>query len=60
MDKMQVGKNFFIPMQVVLVGTQISGKANFTTVGWRSRANASPSRIVCWIGNHHYTPKEIA
>ncbi len=59
MDKMQIGKNFFSPMPMVLVGTQISGKANFMTVGWYSRANASPSMIVCWIGNRHYTPKGI-
>jgi len=32
MDKMQIGNNFFIPMPVVLVGTQVSGKANFLTM----------------------------
>ena len=42
MDKMQIGQNFFIPMPVVLVGTQVSGIANFMAVGWCSRANASP------------------
>ena len=57
--KMQIGQNFFIPMPVVLVGTQISGKANFMTVGWCTRANASPPMIACGIGNHHYTPKGI-
>ncbi|MHB8118851.1 MAG: flavin reductase family protein [Methanothrix sp.] len=60
MDKMQIAANFFIPMPVVLVGTLVSGKANFMTVGWCSRANASPPMIVCGIGNHHYTPKGIA
>lgn len=59
MDKMQIGQNFFIPMPVVLVGTQVSGRANFMAVGWCSRANASPPMIVCGIGNHHYTPKGI-
>ena len=34
MDKIQIGQNFFIPMPVVLVGTQVSGIANFMTVGW--------------------------
>jgi len=29
MDKIQIGQNFFIPMPVVLVGAQVSGKANF-------------------------------
>ncbi len=60
MVKIQVGQNFFIPMPVVLVGTQVSGRANFMAVGWCSRANASPPMIVCGIGNHHFTPKGIA
>ncbi len=60
MDKEQIGQNFFIPMPVVLVGTQVSGKTNFMTVGWCSRANASPPMIVCGIGNHHHTTKGIA
>lgn len=60
MGKIQIGNNFFIPMPVVLVGTQVSEKANFMTVGWCSRANANPPMIVCGIGNHHYTPKGIA
>jgi flavin reductase (DIM6/NTAB) family NADH-FMN oxidoreductase RutF len=59
MEKIQIGQNFFIPMPVVLVGTQVSGKANFMTVGWCSRANANPPMIVCGIGNHHYTPGGI-
>ncbi|RXE56388.1 flavin reductase [Methanoculleus taiwanensis] len=60
MDKIQIGLNFFIPMPVVLVGTQVNGKANFMTVGWCSRANANPPMILCGIGNHHYTPRGIA
>jgi flavin reductase (DIM6/NTAB) family NADH-FMN oxidoreductase RutF len=59
MDKQQVGNNFFIPMPVVLVGTQVGGKANFMTVGWCARVNANPPMIACGIGNHHYTPKGI-
>ncbi len=59
MDKIQIGQNFFIPMPVVLVGTQVSGKANFMAVGWCTRANASPPMIVCGIGNHHFTSKGI-
>lgn len=46
-------------MPVVLVGTQVGGKANFMTVGWCARANANPPMVVCGIGNHHYTPKGI-
>jgi len=59
MEKQQIGNNFFIPMPVVLVGTQVKGKANFMTVGWCARANANPPMILCGIGNHHYTPKGI-
>jgi flavin reductase (DIM6/NTAB) family NADH-FMN oxidoreductase RutF len=60
MEKQQIQNNFFIPMPVVLVGTQVNGKDNFITVGWCARANANPPMIVCGIGNHHYTPKGIA
>jgi flavin reductase (DIM6/NTAB) family NADH-FMN oxidoreductase RutF len=60
MEKQQIGNNFFIPMPVVLVGTQVKGKANFMTVGWCARANANPPMIACGIGNHHYTPQGIA
>jgi flavin reductase (DIM6/NTAB) family NADH-FMN oxidoreductase RutF len=59
MDKIKIANNFFIPMPVVLVGTQVSGKANFMAVGWCSRANSAPPMILCGIGNHHYTPKGI-
>jgi flavin reductase (DIM6/NTAB) family NADH-FMN oxidoreductase RutF len=60
MEKIPVGQNFFIPMPVVLVGTQVNGKDNFMTAGWCSRANANPPMILCGIGNHHYTPRGIA
>jgi len=59
MDKILLGQNFFIPMPVVLVGTQVKGKANFMTVGWCARANANPPMIACGIGNHHYTSEGI-
>jgi flavin reductase (DIM6/NTAB) family NADH-FMN oxidoreductase RutF len=59
MNKIEIANNFFIPMPVVLVGTQVSGKANFMAVGWCSRANAAPPMILCAIGNHHYTQKGI-
>jgi flavin reductase (DIM6/NTAB) family NADH-FMN oxidoreductase RutF len=60
MDKIPIGQNFFIPMPVVIVGTQVRGKANFMTVGWCARANANPPMIACGIGNHHYTSQGIA
>jgi flavin reductase (DIM6/NTAB) family NADH-FMN oxidoreductase RutF len=59
MDKKPIGVNFFIPMPVVLVGTQVNGKDNFMTVGWCARANANPPMILCGIGNHHHTVKGI-
>jgi flavin reductase (DIM6/NTAB) family NADH-FMN oxidoreductase RutF len=60
MEKQKIQNNFFIPMPVVLVGTQVNGKDNFMTVGWCARANANPPMILCGIGNHHYTPLGIA
>ena len=32
MEKIEISKNFFIPMPVVLVGTQVDGRANFMVV----------------------------
>ena len=55
MDKIPVSPNIFIPMHVVLVGTQVTGKANFMTVGWCSRANANPPMISCGINKVHFT-----
>jgi len=46
-------------MPVVLVGTQVAGKANFMAVGWCTRANSNPPMIMCGIGSHHYTPSGI-
>ncbi|MDD4136635.1 MAG: flavin reductase family protein [Methanoregula sp.] len=57
MEKQQIGNNFFIPMPVVLVGTQVSGKANFMAVGWIARVNGNPPMIACGIANNHYTLK---
>lgn len=59
MEKQAIGQNFFIPMPVVLVGTQVDGIANFMAVGWCTRANSNPPMIACGIGNHHYTVKGI-
>jgi flavin reductase (DIM6/NTAB) family NADH-FMN oxidoreductase RutF len=59
MEKQQIGNNFFIPMPVVLVGTQVKGKDNFMAVGWCARVNGNPPMIACGISNNHYTPKGI-
>jgi flavin reductase (DIM6/NTAB) family NADH-FMN oxidoreductase RutF len=60
MEKQQIGNNFFIPMPVVLVGTQVNGKDNFMTVGWCARVNGNPPMIACGIANNHYTPKGMS
>lgn len=60
MEKMEIQKNFFIPMPVVLVGTQVNGRANFMAVGWCARVNLSPPMIACGIHNNHATPGGIA
>lgn len=46
-------------MPVVLVGTEIEGRANFMTVGWASRANANPPMISVGINKKHKTPEGI-
>lgn len=59
MEKIPVGTNFFIPMPVVLLGTELNGKANFMAVGWCCRANGNPPMILCGIANQHATPGGI-
>lgn len=59
MDKVTISPNFFIPMPVVLVGTQVAKKANFMVVGWCSRVNANPPMIACGINKTHHTVRGI-
>ena len=59
MEKIEIQKNFFIPMPVVLVGTQVNGRANFMAVGWCARVNGNPPMIACGISNSHATPEGI-
>ena len=59
MEKTPIGTNFFIPMPVVLLGTELNGKANFMAVGWCCRANGSPPMILCGIATQHATPSGI-
>lgn len=59
MEKIQLDTNFMVPMPVVLLGTQVDGRANFMTVGWCARANARPPMILCGVGNRHYTARGI-
>jgi len=59
MEKQQIGNNFFIPMPVVLVGTQVNDRANFMAVGWCARVNGNPPMIACGIANQHYTTQAM-
>ena len=60
MEKQQIPNHFFIPMPVVLVGTQVKGKANFMAVGWIARVNYTPPMIACGLAKNHYTNEGIA
>jgi flavin reductase (DIM6/NTAB) family NADH-FMN oxidoreductase RutF len=60
MKKRSAGTNVFIyPMPVVLVGTNVGGKANFMAVGWVTRVNAAPPMLAVGIFNKHYTNEGI-
>lgn len=60
MKKISAGTNVFIyPMPVVLVGTNVGGKANFMAVGWVTRVNAAPPMVGIGIFNKHYTNEGI-
>lgn len=59
MNKVLISPNLFIPMPVVLVGTERDGRANFMTAGWCSRANANPPMILCGISRGHWTNDAI-
>jgi flavin reductase (DIM6/NTAB) family NADH-FMN oxidoreductase RutF len=59
MDKISISPNFFIPMPVLLIGTQVGTRANFMPVGWCCRANANPPMILCGINKSHYTARGI-
>jgi flavin reductase (DIM6/NTAB) family NADH-FMN oxidoreductase RutF len=60
MEKQQIGTNFFIPMPVVLMGTQVKGRDNFMAVGWCARVNGNPPMIACGIAKNHATPGGVA
>ncbi|HET6489956.1 MAG TPA: flavin reductase family protein [Syntrophales bacterium] len=60
MDRISAGTNVFIyPMPVVLVGTNVKGRANFMAVGFVSRVNAAPPMLSVGIFNKHYTNEGI-
>ncbi|MFX1538690.1 MAG: flavin reductase family protein [Promethearchaeota archaeon] len=47
------------PMPVALVGVIVTGKANFMTVAWLSKANSNPPIWVVAIGKSQYTSAGI-
>ncbi|WAI02318.1 flavin reductase family protein [Methanogenium organophilum] len=59
MKKIRIGTNVFLPMPVVLVGTEIAGRPNFLTVGWVSRVNTDPPMIAIGINRANATPDGI-
>lgn len=59
MDKVKLGTNVFIPMPVVLVGTEVEDKVNFMTVSWVTRVNADPPLVGVGIHKSHATPEAI-
>jgi flavin reductase (DIM6/NTAB) family NADH-FMN oxidoreductase RutF len=60
MNKISAATNVFIyPMPVVLVGTNVKGRANFMAVGFVARVNASPPMLAVGIFNKHFTNEGI-
>jgi len=61
MAKIKVTKNvMWNPMPVVLVGTQVKGRANFMAVGWSCPVNWEPPMVALAIGKKHYTATGIS
>ena len=59
MNKIQIATNVFLPMPVVLVGSEIRGRANYLTAGWVSRVNTDPPMIAVSISRANTTPAGI-
>jgi flavin reductase (DIM6/NTAB) family NADH-FMN oxidoreductase RutF len=59
MKKTRITTNIFLPMPVVIVGTEIRGRPNFLTAGWVSRVNTDPPMIAVSISRANATPKGI-
>jgi flavin reductase (DIM6/NTAB) family NADH-FMN oxidoreductase RutF len=55
--KINLGTNAFLyPMPMVLVGTQVEGRANFMAVAWATRANGNPPIMAVTLNQRHHTP----
>lgn len=59
MKKIRITANVFLPMPVVLVGTDIGGQPNVLMAGWVSRVNADPPMIAVSIRRINTTPEGI-
>jgi flavin reductase (DIM6/NTAB) family NADH-FMN oxidoreductase RutF len=55
-EKINIGTNAFLyPMPMVLVGTQVEGRANFMAVAWAARVNRNPPIMAVALNQRHYT-----
>ncbi len=59
MAKVKIGKDVFLPMPVVLVGTVVRGTPNFMAVGWASRVNYRPPLVGIAVFKSHHTAAGI-
>ncbi len=60
MNKIKLGaKNFLYPMPVVIIGTQVDSKANFSTVAYCGIVQNQPPMIAVTLGKIHHTNKGI-
>ncbi len=51
MEKISIGNNaFLLPMPMILVGSRKGGRANFMSVAWATRVNATPNAMCIAIG----------
>lgn len=60
MAKKQLGnKPFLYPYPVVLVGTEVDGKANFVTIAFCGIVNINPGMLTIGIGRGHHSTKGL-
>ena len=51
--------NIYIPMPVMLVGSNVKGRANFMAAGWVTRVNSEPPMMMVSISKSHHTVEGI-
>ena len=60
MDKIKIDNNGRLyPMPVTVVGATVKGQANYLTVAWVCRVNATPPMMGVALGKRHHTNKGI-